>query len=476
MTADVHDYLDELLKRAETNDAALAKVLASDYADEAMAQRFSARHGEDLAYVAAWGRWLRWDGRRWSIDETLAAFDLVRDLAREIAADLRSQVVKKDRIAAKILDAKSIAAVEKLAKADRRHARGAGDWDCDPWLLNTLDGVLNLGDGQLRQHRRADLMTKITAVGVAAETPKRWLAFLDRIFASDREMIAFLQRVLGSSLLGVIREHALFFFHGPGANGKSVLLNVLRRILADYAAVLPGDVLVATKYEKHPTDLAMLRGARVAIAHETERNQRWAEARIKTMSAGDPMTARFMRRDNFTFEPQFTLLVAGNHLPSMLHVDAAIRRRLHIIPFSVSIPPAEQDVELADKLFQEGAGILAWMVGGCAEYLERGLAPPPAVNATTAEYLVSQDVLGRFLEERCESAGPDDFEEVQDLFHTWTEWCDGKGEAVGTEKGFSQKLQERGFRRGKNPRNRRSVIFKIRLADNSAKGSKGSSE
>ena len=160
----------------------------------------------------------------------------------------------------------------------------------------------------------------------------RWLQFLDEITGGNVELQQFLQRIAGYSLTGSTREHALFFAYGTGGNGKGVFLNTLSAILADYAAVAPMEAFIATQGERHPTDLAGLRGARLVTSQETEEGRRWAESKIKALTGGDPITARFMRQDFFTYPPTFKLVIAGNHKPALRGVDEAIRRRFHLVP------------------------------------------------------------------------------------------------------------------------------------------------
>ena len=204
----------------------------------------------------------------------------------------------------------------------------------------------------LRQADHADGITKLTAVAPAptADCP-RWLAFLDETTGGDADLIRFLQQWCGYCLTGETREHALVFVHGGGGNGKSVFLNTITRIMHDYATTAAMDTFTASKFDKHPTDLAMLRGARLVTASETEEGRAWAEARVKQMTGGDPITARFMRQDFFTFFPNFKLFIIGNHKPVLQNVDDAAKRRFNIVPFTRK--PEKPDRELETKLAGE---------------------------------------------------------------------------------------------------------------------------
>ncbi|MGH7156013.1 MAG: phage/plasmid primase, P4 family [Acetobacteraceae bacterium] len=257
--------------------------------------KFTERYRGELRHVAAWGHWFIWDGTVWKADETTRAFDLARIICRQAATDCR-----KPRIATAIASAKTVAAVEKLAKADRAHAATADQWDCDPWLLNTPGGVVDLRTAAVRPARPDHHMTKITSVAPGGDC-SRWHSFLSRITGNDGALHDFLQRAAGYALTGITREHALFFGYGTGANGKGTFLNTMTAIMGDYATVATMETFIASPSERHPADLAMLRGARLVAAQETEEGRRWAETRIKAMTGGDPITARFMRQDFFTF-------------------------------------------------------------------------------------------------------------------------------------------------------------------------------
>ena len=408
------------------------------FSDEALALRFAERHASDLRYVAVLGKWFLWTGKQWKQDDTLRAFNLARAICREVSSECN-----KGKVASAIASAKTVAAVERLAKADSRLAASIEQWDSDPWLLNTPAGVVDLHTGDLRAHRSTDYMTRMTSAAPGGDCPT-WLAFLDRVTGQDRELQAFLQRVVGYALTGMTREHALFFLFGLGANGKSVFINTLAGILGEYHRTAAIETFTSSTFERHPTDSAGLRGARLVTANETEEGRRWAESRIKQLTGGDKIAARFMRQDYFEFTPQFKLVIAGNHKPGLRSVDEAIRRRFNLVPFTVTIPPEERDETLTERLREEWPGILSWMIDGCLDWQESGLRPASAVVAATAEYLESEDALAAWTDERCERSSQSSAT-LTDLFSSWKSWADQAGEPAGTLKRFSQKLAERNF-------------------------------
>lgn len=429
------------------------------FSDEALALRFAERHRHDLRYVAAWGRWLSYDGQRWRFDDTLVAFDRARRICREAAAE-RGQT----KNAATIASAKTVAAVERLAKADRRLAATVDQWDTDLWSLNTPSGVVDLRSGARNDHDAAGYVTKISAVAPGGECPA-WRQFLLRVTDGSLELQRFLQRMAGYALTGSTREHALFFGHGRGANGKSVFTSTIAGILGDYATSAPIETFTASNSDRHPTDLAGLRGARLVTAVETEEGRRWAEARIKALTGGDKISARFMRQDFFEYVPQFKLIIAGNHKPSLRSVDEAIRRRFHLIPFTVTIPPQERDLDLAERLKAEWPGILQWMIEGCRQWQERGLDPPELVRAATAAYLESEDTFAAWLDECCDRE-PRAWGRTQDLFASWRAWAERSGDYVGNQRTFKAKIEARdGIVHKREPGTGRSGYQGIALKD-----------
>lgn len=410
-----------------------------EFSDEALALKFAERHADHLRYVAPWGRWYSWNGRHWCADDTLLAFDRVRALCREEAETCG----EPKRVAAAIASAKTVAAVERLARSDRRLAATVEQWDADPWLLNTPAGVVDLRTGKLRRGTPGDYITKCTAVAPDDFCPiPMWSQFMADVTSGDTEVEEFLQRAVGYGLTGVTREHALFFLFGTGSNGKSTFIDTVTGCIGDgYHRVAAIETFTVTNTHQHPTVLASLHGSRIVTASETEEGRRWAESKLKMLTGGDKITAYFMRRDPFDFLPQFKLFIFGNHRPALRTVDAAIRRRFYLVHFRENFREmGVEDQNLPERLRDEWPGILAWTIKGCLEWQRIGLAAPAAVRAATDSYLEAQDVFSAWRDERCESVA-NAWEPLADLYADLKAWGDRNGEFVGRKRAFSEKLE-----------------------------------
>jgi putative DNA primase/helicase len=436
-------------------EAALSVVeedVAPAFSEESLALLFAERHANELRYVAKWGRWLHYDGRQWKFDDTRRAFSLALRLCREVANGMNKPGAKV------IASAKTRAAVVALAGEDTRLTATVDQWDTDPWLLNTPDGVIDLRSGRMRAHQIDDYMTKMTAVAPSGDFPK-FKKFLAQIFDNDLEMVRYIVRVFGYALTGVTSEQALFFQFGSGNNGKGVLTNTARGIWGDYHQTAAMDTFVASDHERHPTDLAMLRGARLVTSSETEEGARWAESKIKTLTGDDEIQARFMRQDFFKFVPQFKLVISGNHKPRLRAVNVAIRRRMNLLPFTVTITDKERDPNLVEKLKKEWPGILAWMIKGCLEWQRIGLKPPKKVTDATKDYLDDEDTFGEFLKERCVEDVNAEINSAQ-LFAAWKKYAVENNAFMGSAKVFSGWMGERGFIKGRDTETGDRNVFK----------------
>lgn len=447
-------------QQAEADLAEAVEIDKGPITQDGLARVFAHRHADGLRYCHHSGAWFEWVGSHWRRDETDLAFEYVRQIGREFTEAGTPSELKEVR---KITFARG---VETFCRSDRTFAVTSALWDQDPFLLGTPDGTVDLRTGVMRRADPRDGITKATAVAPAetAHCPL-WQAFMDQTFGTA-DLVRFMQQWAGYSLTGDIREHALVFGSGSGGNGKSVFVNTVARIMKDYATTAAMDTFTAAHGERHPTDLAMLRGARMVTASETEEGRRWAEARIKQMTGGDMITARFMRQDFFTFAPKFKLLIIGNYRPVLRNVDDALRRRFNIVPFDRK--PEKPDRELEAKLQAEWPGILRWMLNGCLDWQVNGLQRPKAVVDATASYFSDQDLLGQWLEEECDAEPGNAYktETAADLYTSWRQHAEHAGENPGSQKAFADALLKRGFERARTPSARifRGIRLKPRPA------------
>jgi putative DNA primase/helicase len=424
--------------------------------EDGAAERFAYLYSGCLRYCHDTGAWFEWNGSVWQQNRTGLAFQWARELARTLA---KSEPDKVRYVSSKVSFASG---VERFARSDPVFAVTADFWNSDPFLLGTPAGTVDLRTGKLREPSPSDGITKSTAVAPTerADCPK-WKAFLLTAMGGDDELIRFLQQFFGYCLTGDIREHALIFGYGGGGNGKSVLLNTVSRIAGTYATVAAMDTFTASPFDKHTTDLAMLHGARLVTASETEEGRRWAEARIKALTGGDPITARFMHKNNFTFEPTFKLFIVGNHKPILSNVDDAARRRFNIVPFLHK--PAIPDLELGDKLKAEWPAILRWMIEGCLDWQANGLLRPGSVVDATAEYFSEQDVFRQWLEEECEVEPGNNWKTgtAAELYSSWRTYAERAGENAGSKKAFSGYMQKHDLAPDRT--GRRRIYIGVRL-------------
>ena len=408
--------------------------------EDSAAIEFVDENADKLRYCHSTGSWFQWDGNIWRREDTQLAFHWARLLARRLGEN-------EDKKARGAIGKTAFASgVEKFAQRDRAMAVTVAYWDCDQWLLGTPAGTVDLRTGKLRPSDPTDGITKSTLVAPADTGRVLWMKFLGETTGGDAELIRFLQQWLGYCLTGSTREHALIFLYGGGGNGKGVFLNTTARIFGDYAATAAMDTFAVSKNERHPTDLAMLRGARIVTASETEEGRAWAEARIKALTGGDKISARFMRQDFFEYYPQFKLTIIGNHKPVLRTVDDAMRRRINMIPFLLKPPVIDRQLE--DKLLTEAPGILQWMIDGCLDWQANGLIRPAVVQAATSEYFSEQDLFGHWIEECCEVAlgrNPPTWGLSGSLFASWAEYCRKANELPRSQKTFANEMRKRGF-------------------------------
>jgi putative DNA primase/helicase len=274
-----------------------------------------------------------------------------------------------------------------------------------------------------------------------------------------------MQRSFGYSLTGSDQEQCVFCYYGGGANDKTTYARVQAHTLGDYAVNLPFSALEMTN--RNNNDVVALAGARLATATETNEGMRLNEARIKMLTGGDPITARRLYRESFTFDPTHKLVLAFNHKPVIADDSEGMWRRVRLIPFLKQLPPEQQDRKLPDKLLAEAQGILAWAVKGCLRWQKEGLGMPPAVAEATAAYRDESDHAGAFLEDCCIiRAGA----EVAsgDLWERYEQWTAANEEVSLPRPTFVDRLKRRGLRRGRSGHGGNRVWVGVKLRESKA--------
>jgi putative DNA primase/helicase len=433
-------------------DADPAPVMES-LNDVGNAERFIAQHHGMVRYIPEWGRWIVWEDMRWVVDShdlrlmTLAK-STVRDVFLEAATQSDPGVMKAiSRHATISHSAPRLKAMLDLVAHDARMCVSTTALDSNPLLLGLANGVLNLKTGRLEANRPELLITRYSGVTHHGQAKcPRFLKFLKKIFRNDRKMIAFIGRVMGYCLTGLTSEQVYFFFFGFGANGKSTLLLVMQKLLGpDLAKQTPPETLMAkTQGTKQSNDLARLLGVRLVIANEVEDGSLLAESQVKQITGGDTVTARFLFKEYFEFNPSFKLIIAGNHKPVIKSTDDGIWRRTRLVDFPVSIPSSERDPGLLTKLEAELPGILNWAIKGCLDWQKHGLQVPETVMKATSANQEEMDWMGQWIADRCDLASGHE-EKSSRLYLEYKGWADGNGIPVSTSTAFGRRLVERGI-------------------------------
>jgi putative DNA primase/helicase len=438
--------------------AALTDLDLSRLTDAHAAELLAQHAGDDLRFDQQQATWYAWQSPIWREDVTGTRQRAVVELARAIQRhaltlddlDVRKRLLK---FALGLESRRGTDNVLELAKRRPPLAVTSDVWDRDKWLLTTPTATLDLRTGTARPARASDLCRNCTGAAYDPDaSAPRFDRFLDEVFAGDVAVIAYLQRLAGYCLTGDVREQVFVLLHGLGANGKSVLLSTLGVVMGSYAHIAPFHAFAA-RYgaggDVPSPELAAFQSRRLIVASETREGTRLDEGRMKGLTGGEVITARYLFGRYFSFVPEGKILLAANHKPKVSDDSLAFWRRCHVLPFDQTFTGSRADLTLADHLRDEASSILNWMLAGCAAWQRDGLHPPPTVLLASANYREANDALAGFLQDCTDpDAGSDDATHARDAYALYKRWADREGltdrERLSSHA-FSERLREKGF-------------------------------
>jgi P4 family phage/plasmid primase-like protien len=421
------------------------------------------------------GQWLVWAGHRWVRDRDLEHRKIVAAGLRQLVAVWRERAA-----AAPKGEGKEFAKAAAHYSSDPGHKRIVSmlqplvatkeeNFDVSIWDLNTPTGIVNLRTGAVRPSRPQDMFTRSTTVAPRAGDMPLFRLFLDQATGGDVELQGWLQRMFGYCLTGDVSAKHFWFMWGTADTGKSTFIRIMSALFGDYADSVDIEAFIGSNPSRIPADLARLPGVRLVTATEPPANRAWDEKRIKAITGGDRITARFLYQNDFTYDPQFKIIVVGNHEPEIRNVDDAMLRRIQIVPLNVPVPRDRQIEGLSERIVaEEGPQILQWLIDGCLQWQESGLQPPACVLAKTTEYGEDEDIVAQFLSEECEA---DSNAEItrNELYRHWSIWCRMRGYEAGVDKGLKRQLapfeKKMGFRNALVTSRRLSGYRGLRLRD-----------
>lgn len=415
--------------------------------DDGNAQYFADTYKETVRYCPQTKDWRSWDGARWAVDDGDTPLGLARDLMRQWATEAVNETQQKFRHSC--LNAARLQNMVRLARTDLR--ANINMFDVDPYALNTPSGVVNLISGELEPHRRDAFMSRITMVGPNFQDPMpEFERFMQWVFQGNQESIDYIQTLLGISLIGKSGiEHVLPFLYGHGRNGKSTLLNLVLEILGternvNYGWKTGSQFLMSTRLEKHPQEIACLKGARFVVCSEIEATDYLNESRVKDLTGGDTLNGHFMGENDFSFIPSHTIWAFGNHKPNIRTGSEGLWARIKLIEFGNKVTDADRDPLLPDKLKLESSQILAWMIRGAQRYLNQAIAlkTPSSVADATRDYADEEDEIGFFLES-CVVEAPGAQLSVSDMRSAYVDWCEDRRQNPKGPKTFAQEITGR---------------------------------
>ncbi|MDU8929677.1 phage/plasmid primase, P4 family [Alisedimentitalea sp. MJ-SS2] len=431
----------------ETNvDDATSRRLVAWRTHHDMALAYANENRGNLFYNDDKNVWLRFEGTHWCEQKKGAVIHDIR-----FFCDRNSLPEAKSPRSTNF-----IKNVETLVQADTDFSRKSDDFDRDNYLLNTPDGTVDLRTGIVRPHKAEDMISKLTVVGPRHMENTRWSSFVDEVFCGDADLIETAQAMLGACLSGAIEEHWFCFAYGTGRNGKSVLFDLIKRILGDYAKVAPSSLIAQKKHSDHREGIARLQGARLVIASEVEANSHFAEALLKEITGNETLTARFMHGPTFEFKRTFKFCVVGNHKPKSRNADRAFTRRLKILPFRADFA-STADPNLPEMLKNEAPAVLQWLIDGHRKWLENGKSVPTcsAVEAELDDWKETQLTPENWISECLKKASDDGRSNVNwpkssELYNNYKVWAHQNSVHAMPSDRWREHMERAGFERVKS--------------------------
>jgi len=427
------------------------RLLSYHNTDAGNAEAFKALFGDRFCWIPEKGQWFYFDGVRWTEDTEAAQIAMLETarLRGRAAMSLEDDERRSKAVKWSLASESNYKLNAALSIAQAMLKVSYADFDSDPYLLTCANGVIDLQTGELRPAKPEDRLHKSTGIRYdPTATCPRWERFLREIFLSDEDLIDFIWRAIGYTLTGSTSEQCVFICYGTGANGKSTFLSVLESLLGDYGVSTPPTTFKDYQYDRIPNDVARLAGLRYVKSVEMKENIRLNEERIKVLTGGDRITARFLHQEFFDFTPTFKIWLAVNHKPLIKGTDEAIWRRIRLIPFERYFKPEDREPQekLLAELRAELPGILTWAVKGCLRWQEKGLEPVESVRKATEEYRRESDVIQRFLDE-CTVRETNAKVRSSELYQAFKKWAEENGEVAMSGQMFGRRMSEKGFRK-----------------------------
>lgn len=417
--------------------------------DIGAAEAFMHLHGREFLYIREKKHWVKFDGVRWrNADEEMEKrmLQVIRSISHTAIVHHPPGSEAARGIAKWCREYEAVGKIKNSIEGVRYYSsESLNDFDKDKWLLACDNQTIDLKTGKPHSNLPENMLLRSTGVTYKPlDDCPRWKQFLLEIFNNDTELIDYIQRAVGYTLTGDSKEQAFFLLYGSGANGKSTFLKVLEKLMGEYGIAASSSTFIEQKNESISNDVARMAGARFVKAVETKEFARFNIERMKALTGGESITARFLYAENFDFTPIAKFWMATNHLPEVRDTTTSFWRRQHEIPFEVMFPDEKQDKELDEKLFSEISGILNWAIEGCLVYREKGLQRPAAVIRATEEYRSEYDILQQFLDEKTER-NIAKYTRASALYQRLAEWCEINRTHCPSRQLFGRSMKDKGF-------------------------------